>query len=147
MMGREVMTRCKCCKLITIANIRNALKVHDSLLSLKASAEQGCHFCNLCWTCLLQQNVGRPKFDLLLKSNNSVWLHAGSVQNMYGSYGERNILVAVLPGQPDSWSGYLGSDVHAHGHLDIFATQGTLLFNSRTNVQQHCPRGCWTGES
>lgn len=125
------MSRCKSCKSITIATIRKAIKVHDSLLSLQASAEQGCHFCNLCWTCLLQQNAGRPKFESLAKVSNSVWLQTNSSRNMDDLYGERDIIVAILPGQPDCWSGNLGSDVHAHGLLDIFTTQGTLLFKGK----------------
>lgn len=46
----SIMTRCELCKSLTAEILDNDdVPFHDSLSSLKRSAQSGCDFCNLCW--------------------------------------------------------------------------------------------------
>ncbi|KAI8628271.1 heterokaryon incompatibility protein-domain-containing protein [Xylariaceae sp. FL1651] len=60
----------------------NSLPLHDNVQALKASAEMGCDFCTLCWTCCMQRHSPQ-QLDYLLQgldlegnqvSDPQVWL-------------------------------------------------------------------------
>lgn len=122
------MARCKICESITIADLRDKnrwLEIHSSLLSLKASAKQGCDFCSLCWTSL-EQNNSPTEMDLHLPVDTSVRLQ-GSFNDQYNNYHESKIWVSVEPGQG------VPSRIRplVSGSLSLFAVTGQSTFIDR----------------
>ncbi|KAH8706190.1 heterokaryon incompatibility protein-domain-containing protein [Ilyonectria robusta] len=81
------MPLCQRCSLLTIEElVENFVLFHPNLSALKASAENGCDFCSLCWSTLYKSTI-HTQLDSLLRGESawpegekwtpSIWLYGG----------------------------------------------------------------------
>lgn len=124
LVAQRYMNRCTACKSISVRDLRDVnryVKVHDTLFSLKTSAEQGCPFCRLCWTSLVEQDAASAaEIDLHSETESGVYLR-GYLMDKYDYSSESTIHVFV--GSRPVKTPYV-TQPNVSSRLSIFAVAG-----------------------